>query len=73
MTTPTRTITRRSTVIEAERQRRLVEYRRYLMSPAMLRKSMQHLQDLMTHQSPPRLPSRPPTINGRPALRGEIF
>ena len=52
---------------------RRAAYRRYLMSPQMLRQSMQHLQDMMTRQSPPRLPSRPPLIHGRPALRGEIF
>jgi hypothetical protein len=70
MTTRAQHITPRSAVA-AERRR--AAYRRYLMSPEMLRQSMQHLQQLMTRQAPPRLPSRPPTINGRPALKGEIF
>jgi hypothetical protein len=41
--------------------------------PKVSIQSIEALQKLMTRQSPPRLPSRPPTINGRRAVRGEIF
>ncbi|MGO9846161.1 MAG: hypothetical protein ACLPKT_06050 [Methylocella sp.] len=72
MTEPARTTTRRST---ADIERIYRAYRARYPAPKPQQPpplTAEALEQALTRR-PPRLPSRPPTINGRPALRGEIF
>jgi len=59
-------IARSLSFVAAERKR--------LMSPRALAASMEAMRQLMTRQTPPHLPQRPPhSSTGRPIRRGAIF
>lgn len=57
-----------ATMRKAKRLRQILAMRYGFTS-----ESFETMRQAFTRRLPPRLPSRPPTINGRPALRGEIF
>lgn len=54
---------------EAARLRNVLKSR-FGFEPENVQRTM---LEILTKRLPPRLPSRPPLVNGRPALKGEIF